>query len=499
MTQSLASELWRAARQHPHIAAIREPNRVMTYHRLWTAVSACVADLEGHGVGPGKRVALMMPNCPEFTIVYYATLALGAVVVPLNASLTESESVVLLRHAGPHIFVGDEERLPHASAAGIPVLRSGDWCERIAEPSSPAPVDPSETAVILYTSGTTGHPKGVELTHRNLTRNALWVGQSSLDGAQWGSTDTVLAALPLSHSFGQTCLQNAPLLHGASVIYVARFDPDHALDILVKENVTILAAVPQMARLVMESGRERDLRPTTLRWCLIGGAPIPTTLIDAFEKWSGASVLEGYGLSETSPVCVFRTPQTPRRPGSVGRAIEGVELRLALPSGDSTDVGGPGELLVRGHVVMKGYFRQPSETQEVIQEGWLRTGDVARIDEDGLIYIVDRLKDVILRNGYSVYPSEVEAVVARHPLVEDVAVFGVADDRVGEEVAAMVVSTGPSLSPDALRAHCEAHLAPYKRPRRMAFVKHIPRGSKGQVLRGLLIGNLDTSRQGAIY
>ena len=499
MSRNLAGGLWETAQRHPRAVAIKTGSGdVVTYGRLWSAVSACADDLEALGVQAGNRVALVVPNRPEFTVAYFAILTVGAVVVPLNPLLTKTESTRLLDHAQPELLIGDEEGLSRATASGVPPLRLDDWLWREGR-REPVWADPAKTAAIIYTSGTTGRSKGVELTHENLRHNAEWVGRSSLSGEEWGKDHTVLAALPLSHSFGQTCLQNAPLLHGASVVPMSRFDAESALDLIVQQGVTILAAVPSMARSMLEWGRSREVRPTSLKWCLIGGAPISPVLIDEFEAWSGARVLEGYGLSETSPVCVFRTPATPREAGSVGRGIGGVDLAVELPSGERVATGGPGELLVKGHPVMKGYYRDVGETRRLVQNGWLRTGDVARIDERGLVYIVDRLKDVILRNGYTVFPSEVEEVVLQHKEVEDAAVLGMPDDRVGEEVTVFVVRSGQTLSQEALLAHCGTFLAPYKRPRRVIFTQTIPRGEKGQLLRDLLIGNLDTLHLGAIY
>jgi long-chain acyl-CoA synthetase len=476
-----------------------ESGEDLTYDRLWSAICACADDLKAVGVEQGSRVALVLPNRPEFTIAYFAILATGAVVVPLNPLLTLNESARLLKHAQPQLLIGDAGGLSHATESGIFPLQLQDWFKRETRGREPVSVGPARTAVIIYTSGTTGHSKGVELTHENLRRNAEWVGGSSLDGETWGGDHTILAALPLSHSFGQTCLQNAPLLHGASLVYMSRFDAEAALELIVERGVSILAAVPSMARLMLEEGLRCNISPASLRWCLIGGAPISPVLIDAFEAWSGAKVLEGYGLSETSPVCVFRTLDTPRMPGSVGRAIEGVDIGLELPSGEFAELGGPGELLVRGHAVMKGYYRDLDETERQMRDGWLRTGDVARIDERGLVYIIDRLKDVILRNGYTIYPSEVEEAVRRHEDVEDVAILATPDERVGEEVTAVVVRSCPTLTQDALLTFCEFYLAPYKRPRRVIFTDAIPKGAKGQVLRDLLVGNLDTSHPGAIY
>ncbi|MBK36232.1 MAG: long-chain-fatty-acid--CoA ligase [Gemmatimonadetes bacterium] len=499
MKLNLAGRLWETTLRSPEAVVLHGDDVDLTCAQLWQSISACAAHLVGEGVGVGDRVALTLPNGPGFTVAYFATLAIGAVAVPLNPLLTATEVRRLLLHARPRVLIQRGVTGADTVEDDIPVVDVQGALKSAPEAIVPASVRNSDTAVILYTSGTTGEPKGVELTHENLRRNAEWVGESSLSGDRWGSHHTVLAALPLSHSFGQTCLQNAPLLHGASIVYLDGFDAEIALDLVSRKSVTILAAVPSMAQRILEAGTQNRVSPDTLQWCLIGGAPIEPELVDAFEAWSGATVLEGYGLSETSPVCVFRRPDTPRKAGSVGRAIDGVELALREKDGALLSCGGPGELVVRGHAVMKGYYRDLALTEQTIRDGWLATGDVARIDEAGLVYIVDRIKDVILRHGYTIYPSEVEEVFRQHPGVLDAAVAGIPDERVGEEILVFVARKDTTLSADRLLAYAADGIASYKLPRKVVFCDQIPRGAKGQVLRDILVGNLDTSPQGTIY
>jgi long-chain acyl-CoA synthetase len=335
--------------------------------------------------------------------------------------------------------------------------------------------------VILYTSGTTGQPKGAELTHANLDGNAAIVARTL---TQVGPGDMVLGALPLFHSFGQTAAMNASLRTGACLTLLPRFDPEQALETMQSQSVTVFLGVPTMYSAMLNlPGRERH-ELSSLRTCISGGQSLPVELLRGFEQAFGCKILEGYGLSETSPVACQNRPDRERRPGSIGIPIEGVEMKVVDDSGEEVRHGEVGEILIRGPNVMKGYWRRPEATDETIRDGWLHSGDLGRRDADGYFYIVDRKKDLIIRGGYNVFPREVEEVLYEHPAVLEAAVVGMPDPTHGEEVgAAVVLRDGATATADDLREHVKSQLAAYKYPRRVWFVEELPKGPTGKILK----------------
>jgi long-chain acyl-CoA synthetase len=338
-----------------------------------------------------------------------------------------------------------------------------------------------DTAVILYTSGTTGQPKGAELTHSNLRRNV----EAIIGFAEFSHDSVLLGALPLFHSFGQTCTMNSAVGSGATVTMLPRFDPEKALEILERDGVTVFQGVPTMYNAMLHAERADSTDTSKLRMCMSGGAAIPVELIRGFEEKFGCIILEGYGLSETSPVASFNHPDRPRKAGSIGQPIAGVEMQVWDDEGNELPQGEVGEIVIRGHNVMKGYWERQDATREAIDsDGWFRTGDMAKVDEDGFFFIVDRKKDLIIRGGYNVYPREVEEVLYEHPAVQEAAVVGVPHDELGEEVAAaVVVCKGESLTADELKAYCKEQVAAYKYPRRIWFVDELPKGPTGKILK----------------
>jgi long-chain acyl-CoA synthetase len=337
-----------------------------------------------------------------------------------------------------------------------------------------------DTAVILYTSGTTGTPKGAELTHDNLRQNCTVTAKTLIDVSE---EDVILGALPLFHSFGQTCGLNAAIAHGACLTLIPRFDPAKALEIIARDKVTVLEGVPTMYHAMLNTPGSADT--SSLRVCVTGGSAMPGEVMRAFEKAFDCIILEGYGLSETSPVASFNHPDAERKAGSIGTPIAGVEMKVVDDDGGDVEQGGVGEIVIRGHNVMKGYWRRPEATAEAIDaEGWFRTGDMGRVVEDGFFFIVDRKKDMIIRGGYNVYPREIEEVLYEHPAVSEAAVVGVADDALGEEVAAVVVlKTGADASADDIRAYVKERVAAYKYPRRIWFSEGLPKGPTGKILK----------------
>jgi long-chain acyl-CoA synthetase len=455
---NLASVLIDSARRHPQREALRRGGRRIAYGELDRASAQVARRLAAEGVRPGDRVALMAPNVPELVAAYYGILRAGAIAVPLDVDLTRDELRATLVDCGAALLIAWRElRSVHEGAW---LVAPGSFFED-AEPVAAVERAPDDTAVILYTSGTTAEPKGVELTHANLLTNA----RVTADLFAYGSGDAVLAALPLAHAFGLTCTLNAPLLAGAAVVLADRFG--------VGDGVTVLVGVPSMyARLLADGGGGAP----ALRLCVCGGAPLATELLDACEQSVGVRLLEGYGLTETSPVAAFNRLSDPRRPGSIGTPVDGVEMRLR-----------DGEIVIRGNNVMKGYWHRPEATRAVLSEdGWLRTGDLARVDDDGAFRIVGRRKDLIIREGRNVHPREVEDVLHGQREVVEAAVLGVPDPLVGEEiVACVVVAPGATVTEDELRDYARERTARY--PRHIWFAPALPHAGTGKVLKRAIV------------
>jgi len=494
MSLNLASIVFESAKCHAEQCALA-PN--ITYNMLASRVSFFAQVLKDKGVRPGDRVALISENRPEFTYAYFAILTVGAVVVPVNVLLATREVTFCLNHAevGAVIFSASVREtvtasIGHANVQPVTFCVDDLEFENISSCGSSRhfdfyPTSADDTAVIFYTSGTTGNPKGAEVTHFNLYSNAQWVSERSLTNGTarhdfWGAGHCTLAVLALSHSFGQTCMQNAPLLNGGCVSYLPKFNVPELIDKMIQDRVTILAAVPRMIMELLKAPNKDTNSLSHFKYCLVGGAPIDQVVVEQFETQFNVSVLEGYGLSETSPVIAFRTPEIPRKQGSVGRAIRGVDIKVVDDNGQKRAAGEKGEIIVRGQAVMKGYYKNEKATHETIREGWLHTGDVGYLDGDGDVYLVDRKKDVIIRNGYNIYPVEVEAVLCEFPGIVEAAVIGINDAQSGQEIKAFVVG---DVDTDALLAYCRGQLAAYKYPRVIEVVGSLPKGTKGQVLR----------------
>lgn len=462
----------------------------LTYAELDRASARLAGWLRDHGVRPGDRVGIMLPNVPDFAIIYYGVLRAGAVVVPMNVLLKQREVAFYLGDAGARLLFA---WIAFADAAEAGAAEAGARClvlgpgalDGLTGESAPvtgaAHREPADTAVILYTSGTTGWPKGAELTHANLTRNVEVVCR--LFGLDERSV--ILGALPLFHSFGQTCGLNASVASGALLTLLPRFEPAMALEVMARDGVTVLEGVPTMyAALLNHPGRDRfDL--SRLRLCVSGGASLPVEVLFSFEAAFDCVVLEGYGLSETSPVASFSRRDRERKPGSIGTPVEGVEMKVVDGSGRELPPNEVGEIVIRGHNVMKGYWHRPDATAEAIsRDGWFRSGDLARRDEDGYFFIVDRKKDMVIRGGYNVYPREVEEVLHTHPAVRECAVLGIPHADLGEEVgAAVVLRPGSEVGADDLREFVKAQIAAYKYPRHVWFVDELPKTATGKILK----------------
>lgn len=509
-TISIANILAESARRTPDRTALHFMGGEIAYGPLWEQTRAYAGALAARGIGPGSRVAMILPNVPDFPRVYYAVLALGAVVVPVHPLFKADEIAFLLDDSAADLVVVAApmltEALPAAARTGVPLLTvlapeglevGGTPVARLeaeAAASTPiarqAPVNPLAAAIVMYTSGTTGTPKGAVISHLSMIEQ---VHCSIIDSFVLSPDDVVYGGLPFFHAFGQTAVLNIAFRRSASIILLPKFDPDEALALLVRHKATIFTAVPTNFAGMVEAAKRSPERPP-LRFAVSGAAALPTALLEAFEEEYGAQVHEGYGLTETSPSCTFNITSEPIRPGTVGRPLWGVEVAVADPAIDERIVllpppepGGTsalGEIVVRGHNLMKGYLGRPDATAEAVVDGWFRTGDLGTVDSGDIVTIVDRKKDMIIRNGYNVYPSEVEAVLARYPGVSIAAVFGLPDETHGQEVhAAVVAAEGHALDEADLVAYMKEKVAAYKYPRVVHVVPELPLGPSGKVLK----------------
>jgi len=491
VTLNLGSILQAAAHERPTHPAIRLGERTVSYADLDRAARGVATSLRARGIEPGETVAILVPNLPDFTVAYFGILYAGCTVVPLNVLLSAPEVAYHLEDSRArllfaHPLFGEAVRAG-ASDAGVPVVWVGgegdDSVEAMASADPvPAlyPTSPADTAVILYTSGTTGRPKGAELTHSNLLINCAVVVPRLVP---IGVDDVTLATLPLFHSFGQTCVQNASIAAAATFTLLPRFTPDDALEIMERDRVTVFAGVPTMYfALLHHEGRQYDL--SSLHFCMAGGAPMPVEVMKAFEAKYPVKILEGYGLSETSPVASFNMLNRPRKPGSIGYPVWGVEMAILDELDRSVPDGEPGEICIRGHNVMKGYLGRPDATKEALRGGWFHSGDIGVRDPEGSFTIVDRKKDMIIRGGFNIYPREVEEVLFSHPAILEAAVIGVPHEKHGEEVKAIVVPRpDQGLTVEAVVAFCKERLAAYKYPRIIEFAESLPKGPTGKILK----------------
>src|SRR3954454_21891689 len=486
---SLAKLLTETAAEHGDRTALRLDDAELTYSELDEASARVAALLRDKGVEPGDRVGVMLPNVPYFAVAYYGVLRAGGVVVPMNVLLKGREVKFYLSDPEAkavfawHDFADAAEQGASEAGAELFAVKPGEFEKLLAghEPDRDvAERAGDDTAVILYTSGTTGQPKGAELTHDNLRRNV----EVSAGLFDLGVGDVIFAGLPLFHSFGQTCTMNAAVYGGATITLLPRFDPGRALEIIERDGCQVFEGVPTMYGALLHHPDREKFDVSCLRVCASGGAALPVEVLRGFEEPFGCKVLEGYGLSETSPIASFNHPDRERKAGSIGTPIAGVEFRLVDDDGNDVAPGEVGEILIKGHNVMKGYWKQPEATAASIKDGWFATGDMAKVDEDGYYFIVDRKKELIIRGGYNVYPREIEEVLYEHPAVREVAVVGVPHAELGEEVgAAVALKEGAEADPDELRSFVKSQVAAYKYPRHVWLVDDLPKGPTGKILK----------------
>ena len=500
-----------SAREKPDRVAVIFNETKLTYAQVNGTANQIANGLAKLGIGRGDKIALSCPNLPYFPLVYYGILKAGATVVPLN---------VLLKGREIAYHLADSDAKAYFCFQGTPDLPMGQFgfdgfqqtstCDHFfmitADPTAPSPIEgtntlgqlmgtqspvfetaltePEDTAVILYTSGTTGQPKGAELTHSNIGLNAQLCDNMYPPAEH----DVTLITLPLFHSFGQTVQMNSGFYRRMTLTLLPRFDPGAALAIMDRDDVTHFAGVPTMywAMLKYPDAEKFDLEKiaSNLRLAATGGSAMPVEVMKEFTEKFAAKILEGYGISETSPVACFSRYDVPAKPGSVGPPVWGVSVRVVDAAGDDLPQGEMGEILIKGHCVMKGYYQRPEATAQALRNGWLYTGDICNFDEEGSLFITDRVKDMIIRGGFNVYPREIEEVMMAHTDISLAAVIGIPDNSHGEEVKAFVIlNTGAQISEEEIVSWCKENMAAYKYPRMVEIRENLPMAATGKILK----------------
>ncbi len=507
---NLVSSVRETALTQPEKIAYHFMGQDTSYAEFDASVAKFASALQGLGIEKGDHVAFLLGNTPHFLISLYATMRLGATAIPVNPIYTPDEISYIIHNSDAKAVIALDLLLPlvEQAAGKFPSVENYIICEM--DPSTPekmaalptelkskvrsftqliasgntdvlpVDVDENETAIILYTSGTTGSPKGAMLTHKNIYSNARDVS----DYLDYTGEDRVVATLPIFHVFALTVVVNAPLIKGATILLIPRFSPGDVFNTIKGKKATIFAGVPTMYNFMQQfpEGKTEDF--DTVRLAISGGSSLPVALLHSFEEKFNVKVSEGYGLSEASPVTCFNPLDRERVPGSIGRNIVNVENKIVNELGQEVADGEVGELIVQGPNVMKGYYKMPEETAASLKDGWLYTGDLARRDDEGYFYIVDRKKDMVIVGGYNVYPREVEEVLFEHPDIVEAAVIGVPDMDFGEAVHAFVVlKEGIQEDVEALAAYCAERLAKYKVPKKFEFLEELPKNTTGKILR----------------
>jgi long-chain acyl-CoA synthetase len=505
---NLADLVRAAAEDFPAKPALVFGGRTISYVELDDLVDLTAAALARFGVTRGDRVALVAGNIPEFVYGLYGTARAGAVACPLNVMLTPEEIRPILADCGAKAAIIELPYLPSLMSIrgslgdletilviGGPPAPAGTVSLEEALSADEGPpdvtVDSTDLALIAYTAGTTADPKGAMLTHGNLLANLDQV--TSVPALAQTEEDVVLLALPLFHIYAMNAVLGTIVKSGATAVLVERFDPGATLDLVQGHDITILVGAPPMFSSWLAVAEASESQPdlSSVRMAISGASALDPEVMHGFQERFGITIWEGYGLTEAAPVVTTNAAGPEARPGSIGLPVPGVEIRLVDERGDDVDPeeGDPGEVLVRGPNVFAGYWNRPDATAEVLQEGWLRTGDVAYQDEDGYLFLVDRKKDLIIVSGFNVFPKEVEEAIASHPEVEEAAVVGIPDERTGEAVQAWVVPVpGAEVTPQAVLRHLEHRLARFKWPKDVQVVDELPRHVTGKVLRRFLRG-----------
>ncbi len=493
------------AQKQPEVVALSTIHQEISYLALDEQISAFAAGLADLGVGAGDHVALLLGNCPEFVISLYGAFRAGATVIPINPTFSKDELAYILqdgdvktivtvsalapliKYLSPllskleTVIITDIETIPDFQNEFLDLIHFHFVCQKDAAYTS-LPLADDDVGVILYTSGTTGKPKGAMLTHKNLYSNAI----DSSACLEMSKNDRVIAVLPIFHVFCLTACLNAPLSQGATVILLSKFHPADVLQTIAGKQATLFAGVPSMFNYLLQVPGVGPEVVQSLRACISGGAALPLALLHAFEEKFIVPIAEGYGLSEASPVTTFNPISGLRKPGSIGVSIPHVENRIVDELGQPVSAGEIGELIVKGPNVMKGYYKQLEASEEVLKDGWLYTGDLAKVDEEGYFFIVDRKKELIILNGFNVYPREVEEVIYTHEDVVEAAVIGLPHDKLGEEIVCYLVTQNPDLTEATLHSYCSERLAKYKVPSQYHFVTELPKNTTGKIMKRVL-------------
>ncbi len=499
-----------SAKRYPEKTAYIFMDTSLSFAEVSAAANQVANGLREIGIGAGDKVALSCPNLPQFPILYFGIIKAGAVVVPLNVLLKTDEIAYHLRDSDakayfcycgtPELPLGVMGRAAFEKAAACEhfvmimpkagMRPANEGVQTLEDFMAGRPTDfetcitgAEDTCVIIYTSGTTGKPKGAELTHSNLLLNAVMICELM----KGDNNDVTLTVLPLFHIFGMTVMMNADMYIGRTSVLLARFDVEAVFDAMQKHNVTIFAGVPTMYWGLLNYTDPKfnyEQIAKNLKLCCSGGAALPVKVLEDFQKRFNVPIIEGYGMSEGSPVVTFNQLNAPRKPGSIGKPFWGVEVKLADSEGNEVPVGEKGELLYRGHNVMKGYYKKPDETKQALKNGWMHSGDIAIKDEDGFYFIVDRTKDMISRGGMKIYPREVEELMIKHEAVSLVAVVGIPHEEMGEDIKAFVVlKPGKTVAAADLIAWTKERIAHYKYPRHIEFIAALPMNATGKILK----------------
>jgi long-chain acyl-CoA synthetase len=506
--KTLPQMLLETTAKYPQNHALSFYGRKMTYQELTYASSGFASALQNNGVNKGDRVAIMLPNCPQYVISYYGALMAGAIVTQVNPMLVEREIEYILNDSGAETIVVFDAVYPrvksiqnNTSLKNIIVVSlqpSGQSIQDytfetfMAEATgAPNPVDMQpehDVAVLQYTGGTTGRSKGAMLTHSNLLANVLQSYEFFKEKTKIGQ-DKYLTVIPLFHVFGMTACMNLSIYTAAESIMLPRFDLEEVLNTIKNEQPTTFPGVPTMYVAITNHPKAEEYGISSIETCNSGSAPMPLELLKEFEGKTGAKILEGYGLSEAAPVTHCNPIFAERKPGSVGIGFPSTDYKIVdLGSGtEEVSVGELGELILKGPQVMKGYWNMPEETANTLRDGWLYTGDIARVDEEGYLYIVDRKKDLIIASGYNIYPRDIEEVIYEHPAVQEAVVVGVPDPYRGETVKAFVVlKEGKEATEEEMIEYCRSNMAAYKVPKIVEFRKELPKTNVGKILRRAL-------------
>ena len=486
---NLAQNLVRGRTFFPDGAAILFEGRSITYREIDDSSNRVANALVGLGINRGDRVAIYLPNIPEFAVVYYGILKAGAIAVSINSIFKQQEVAFILNDSGSRVLFTTAELAAQLEGLDAPKLErilavDRSLAELIAQASPEARIadtQPADPALLLYTSGTTGFPKGATLSHGNVVSNT-W---SVVHHAGYQPGDRLVLFLPLFHVFGQNFVMNACFLAGSTLVLHRRFVPDAVLDSIAREQVTMFFGVPTIYVALLN----QDVKPeqlASIRYWFSAAATMPQEISRRWSERLGRPIHEGYGLTETSPFAAYNHDFR-HKFGSVGTAVENFEIRIVDESDQQVPLGSLGEIAIKGPGVMLGYWGRPQDTSLAIRDGWFHSGDVGSMDDEGYVFIVDRVKDMINRSGFKVWPAEVEQLLYRHPAVKEAAVYGIPDSESGEAVAAAIVlRDGTTATADELTEYCRSRAAVYKAPSRVDFVGELPKNPTGKILKRVL-------------